>query len=180
VVYSDRLCVGGRRRRSLPRNSEVELALREYQRLFQSDSQPVLLLQRREAATRAMDFLRRFDPRLVGAIADGSADAHSPVCLHLHCDEVESVVGFLEESGIPFDQRERRIRLDRERVIECPVLVFSADGVSMDLSVLPHDVLRQAPLDRSSHRPMQRLSLSALRSLMANAEIAENDPSAES
>ena len=40
---------------SLPRNREIEDALREYQRLFQGDVQAGLQ-QRREAALRAMEF----------------------------------------------------------------------------------------------------------------------------
>ena len=40
---------------SLPRNSEIEAALREYQRLFQGDAQLNALRQRRDAALRALD-----------------------------------------------------------------------------------------------------------------------------
>ena len=39
---------------SLPRNAEIELALRAHQRLFLADSQPQWLRQRREAAVEAM------------------------------------------------------------------------------------------------------------------------------
>src|SRR5690606_10843586 len=58
---------------SLPRNSEIETALREYQRLFMGDSQAELLRERRDAAAQAMAFLARFEPRLVGAVLDGTA-----------------------------------------------------------------------------------------------------------
>jgi hypothetical protein len=155
---------------ALPRNSEVETALREYQRLFQSDSQPQLLRRKREAASSAMTFLRRFEPRLVGAVADGTADEHSPVALHLHSDDASEVTMLLQDTGIPFDESDRRLRLDRERSLECPVFLFAADGVSMDLTVVPRDVLRQAPLDRAE-RPMMRLSLSALQARLAEEDI---------
>src|SRR5688572_25916883 len=65
---------------SLPRNREIEDALREYQRLFQGDVQAGLQ-QRREAALRAMEFFSAFDPRLVGPVLDGTADRHAPVAL---------------------------------------------------------------------------------------------------
>ncbi|HEY8682306.1 MAG TPA: hypothetical protein VIM06_03985, partial [Rhodanobacter sp.] len=42
---------------ALPRNLEIEQALREHQRLFLASSQPELLRQRREAAVEAMRFL---------------------------------------------------------------------------------------------------------------------------
>lgn len=158
---------------SLPRNSEIEEALREYQRLFQGDSQPQQLRQRREAATRAMSFLARFEPRLVGAVLEGTADAHAPVSLHLFEDESEAVARFLDEQGIPYEQRERQLRLDRERSAEYPVYLFAAEDLSFDLTVLPREALRQAPLDRIGERPMRRASLSALQEILAAEDIAE-------
>lgn len=151
---------------ALPRNAEIQVALREYQRLFQASEQPQALRERREAALEAMRFFDRFDPRLVGAVLDGSADQRSAVCLHLFCDEAEAVGHFLQEHGIPVEQQSRRLRLDRERSAVYPVYVFNADGLPFDLTVLPRDALRQAPLDRIDDRPMKRASLSALRELI--------------
>jgi hypothetical protein len=156
---------------SLPRNSEIEEALREYQRLFQADRQPHQLQRRREAAARAMAYLARFEPRLVGAVLEGTADAHTAVCLHLFEDEPEAVAHFLAESGIPFEQRARQLRLDRERVAEFPVYLFAAEEVAFDLTVLPRDALRQAPLDRGGERAMRRASLSMLQEMLAAEEI---------
>jgi hypothetical protein len=155
---------------ALPRNAEIEEALREYQRLFRSEAQPQILRKLREAALEALCFFERFDPRLVGSVLDGSADQHSPVCLHLFSDEPESVGHFLEERGIPVDQQSRRLRLDRERSAVLAVYVFTADGTPFDLTVLPRDALRQAPLDRIDDRPMKRASLPALRELLAQTE----------
>jgi hypothetical protein len=159
--------------RDLPRNSEVEEAMREYQRLFHGDRQVQHLQQRREAALRALAFFERFDPRLVGSVLDGTADEHTAVMLHLHDDNADAVALFLDEQGIPYEQRERQLRLDRERTQEFPVYLFAADGVPFDLTVLPRDILRQAPLDRIDGRPMQRASLGALRELMAREEISQ-------
>ena len=92
---------------SLPRNSEIEQALREYQRLFSAESQPQLLRVRREAAARAMEFFQRFEPRLVGSVLEGTADAHSAVCLQLHTDDVDSVPRLLTEHGIPAEAGSR-------------------------------------------------------------------------
>ncbi|MFN7783000.1 MAG: hypothetical protein ACK5PG_09695 [Lysobacterales bacterium] len=155
---------------ALPRNVEIEEALREYQRLFRSEAQPQVLRKLREAALEALRFFERFDPRLVGSVLDGSADQHSPVCLHLFSDEPESVGHFLEEHGIPVDQQSRRLRLDRERSAVFAVYVFTADGTPFDLTVLPRDALRQAPLDRVDDRPMKRASLPALRELLAQTQ----------
>lgn len=156
---------------ALPRNREIEEALREYQRLFQSSQQPQWLRARREAATRAMDFLSRFEPRLVGSVLDGTADEHAAVSLHLFEDDADAVARFLADNGVPFEQRARHVRLDRERSVEVPVYLFAAEALSFDLTVLPRDALRQAPLDRSGDRPMRRASLSALQALLAQEDI---------
>jgi hypothetical protein len=158
--------LGVRDDKALPRNSEIEDALREYQRLFLADSQPRLLQERREAAEQAMAFFERFEPRLVGAVLEGTADAHSAVCLHLFSDDPESVPLFLREQRIPYEQRSRQLRLDRQRSTEAAVYVFSAAGTPIDITVLPRDALRQAPLDRVAERPMQRASISGLRDLL--------------
>jgi len=157
---------------SLPRNSEIEAALREYQRLFQGDALSSLLRDRREAAAQAMSFLAGFEPRLVGPVLDGTADVHSAVSLHVHSDDATSVCRFLADHAIPYDESARRLRLDRERQAEFPVLLFNADGVAFDLTLLPLDLLRQAPLDRSGGLPMRRASLSGLQRLI-EASYAE-------
>ena len=157
---------------SLPRNSEIEDALREYQRLFQRDGAESLRL-RREAALRALEFFAAFEPRLVGPVLDGTADARSPVALHLHSDDPEAVARFLGQHHIPAESRSRRVRLDRERSDDYPVWLFSADDLAFDLTVLPATVLRQAPLSGVDERPMRRASAAQLRTLLAEAEIAE-------
>ncbi len=156
---------------SLPRNREIEDALREYQRLFQRDNL-VALRARREAALRALEFFREFDPRLVGPVLEGTADARSAVALHLHSDDPEAVHRQLDQHAIPAESRTRRVRLDRERSEDVPVWVFSAEGLSFDLTVLPHDVLRQAPLSGIDEKPMRRASAAQLRQMLADEEIA--------
>lgn len=155
---------------SLPRNREIEDALREYQRLFQRDN-VVELRQRREAALRALDFFTAFEPRLVGPVLDGTADAHSAVALHLHSDDPEAPHRFLEQHGIPVESRNRRVRLDRERAEDFPVWLFSAENLPFDLTVLPRDVLRQSPLSGIDEKPMKRASAAQLRQLLADEEI---------
>jgi hypothetical protein len=163
---------------SLPRNREIEDALREYQRLFQGDAQASGLRQRREAALRALEFFSGFQPRLVGPVLDGTADANAPVSLQLYSDDADSVPRFLDEHLIPAESRSRRLRLDRERAGEVPVWVFSAEELTFDLTVLPETALRQAPLSIVDEKPMPRASVSQLRALLAADEIEGYEASA--
>jgi len=165
---------------SLPRNREIEDALREYQRLFHGDAQAGGLRLRREAALRALDFFHGFDARLVGPVLEGTADANAPVALHLYSDDADAVPRFLEDHRIPAELRTRRMRLDRERTDEFPVWLFSAEELTFDLTVLPHDALRQAPLSGVDEKPMKRASASQLRMLLADDEIAAFEASAMS
>lgn len=159
--------VGARDERDLPTNREIEAALRDYQRLFQSQTQPQRLQELREVAVEAMTFLARFEPRLVGAVLEGTADAHSAVCLHLFDDDPSEVVRFLDDQQIPYDEDERVLRLSREHSSEFPVLRFDADANTIDLTLLPKIHLRQAPLSRTSDTPMRRASINAVRELIA-------------
>jgi hypothetical protein len=156
---------------ALPKNAEIEEALREYQRLFDADDQPRRLRGLRESAREALQFFARFEPRLVGAVLDGSADRHSSVCLHVFNGDAETVAGFLDERGIPYEQQSRPLRLTRDTQREFPAFVFSAGDVPVDVTVLPQELLRQAPLDRGGEKPMRRASLATLEELLADTRV---------
>lgn len=156
---------------SLPRNREIEEALRQYQRLFLGDRQLAEVRRRREAALRALEFFAAFEPRLVGPVLDGTADARSTVDLHLHSDDPDAVPRWLDEHGIPAQPRSRRLRLDRDRELDAPGWLFSAEDLTFDATVLPLDGLRQAPLSGIDARPMRRASAAQLQALLAEEEI---------
>ncbi len=160
---------------SLPRNREIEEALREYQRLFQGNQQVAELRRRREAGLRALEFFRDFAPRLVGPVLEGTADANSAVALHVHGDDAEAFPRWLEERGVPAELRSRHLRLDREREGDFPVWLFSAEDLSFDVTILPGDVLRQAPLSAIDGKPMRRASGAQLLALLAEEDIAAHE-----
>src|SRR5688500_12314787 len=81
----------------LPKNTEIEAALAEHQRLFEADTHSSTLADLRRTALHAMRVLRKFEPRLVGPVLSGTASAHSEVNLHLFADGAEQVVLHLME-----------------------------------------------------------------------------------
>ncbi len=161
--------LGIRDDQALPRNREIDQALREHQRLFLADSQPRALRQRREAACAAMRFFARFQPRLAGSVLNGTADEHSAVQLHLFCDDVEMFARFLHEHDIPARQQTRRLRLTRDTQADFPVFLLMADGLPFDLTLMPRDQLRQAPLDPLDEHPMPRAALPAVEALLEDS-----------
>lgn len=152
--------------RHLPRNSEIEASLREYQRLFGGEERLAYLYRLRETALQAMRFFHMFEPRLVGAVLDGTADAHSAVCLHLHGDDADALALFLAEHGIPYDQGDRQLRWSADEAERFPSFRFSVDDIPLDLTLLPLAALRQAPLDRVDGKPMRRANLTAVQQLL--------------
>jgi len=150
----------------LPRNVEIEEALRQHQRLFQSDSQPRHLVRLRHAAIEAMRFFHAFEPRLVGPVLEGTADEFSAVCLHVFTDDLGELCECLQAGGIPFDLEDRRLRISRSEEANFPALAFRAGGTPIDLTAFARDGLRQAPLDRISERPMQRAALTDVLALV--------------
>lgn len=160
------LRLGVREDSALPKNSDVEAALRAHLALFAGNDHPRHLRHLREAAVEAMRFFERFQPRLVGAVLDGTADRHSAVCLHLFTERPDEVDHLLTGHGIPYDREERRLRLDPRREIGAPAYLFVAGDAPIDLTVLPLDGLRQAPLGRDGLRPMARATIAQVRELM--------------
>lgn len=151
----------------MPRNVEIEDALREHQRLFHADDQPLALRRLREAAREGMRFFAAFEPRLVGPVLEGTADGQSAVCLHVYTDDANGVLVLLQDRRIPYDEESRRIRIDRDATEEFTAVRFDAGDVRFDVTVLPYALLRQAPLDRSGERPMQRATPAMVDALLA-------------
>jgi hypothetical protein len=92
------------------------------------------------------------------------------VCLHLYSDQPHEVLAFLDERGIPYEEQQRRLRLDRNVARDVPALVFRAGDTPIDLTLLPYDQLRQAPLDRTGDKPMQRATLAGLQALLDDSD----------
>lgn len=154
--------------RNLPRNNEIEKALVEYQRLFRADSHPVRLKRLRETALRAMEFLVRFNPRLVGPVLRGTADEHTEVTLHIFAETSEEIGLFLMEKGIPHRPTDKRVTFASGESALFPAYRFFAEEVPMTLVIFPTNGIRQALRSEVDGRPAQRATLSEVRALLDN------------
>lgn len=152
---------------SLPRDLDVRDQLRDYQRLFRGEQQTGHLRRLREAALQAMGFFAAFQPRLVGSVLDGTADAHSTVRLQVFSEDADAFARFLLDADMPPGTlAERRLRVSRAESVSCPAWRFQADGIDFEVAVLPPALLRQAPLGEDE-QPMARATAAALRDLLA-------------
>ena len=92
----------------LPDNDQIEEEIREYQALFQSDSQPAVLRRLREIALEWMQRLEAFNPFLTGAVLNGTAGEHSDIHLQIFCDNAKDVAIWLLNANVQYDVSETR------------------------------------------------------------------------
>ncbi len=150
----------------LPKNTEIETALAEYQRLFGGALHEESLAAQRRAALAAMRRLGEFEPRLVGPVLSGTATEHSEVQLHLFADRAESVVLKLMEFGVAHEVTEKRVRMSPERVLAYPGVRFEIDDQPIEATVFPCDGIRQSPVSPVDGRPMRRANALEVESLL--------------
>lgn len=86
--------------------SEIQAALRAHQALYLPEAADVLR-QLRQAAVHAMRVLQDFDPRLVGAVAEGTITEHSPIELLVRADSEKDLEHRLINAGIGYAVQSR-------------------------------------------------------------------------
>jgi uncharacterized protein YgbK (DUF1537 family) len=156
----------------LPKNSEIEAALAEYQRLFGGHSHVTALHAQRRAALSAMRYLREFSPRLVGSVLSGTTTLHTEVQLHLFADRAESVTLKLLDDGLAHAVTEKRVRFNAEQVRAFPGVRFQMEEQPIEATVFPTDGIRQAPASPVDGRPMRRASALEVEALLQQPELS--------
>ena len=140
----------------LPKNIEIEDALRAHLRLFSRDTHDHTLKEQRRIALETMRMLAEFEPRLVGSVLTGTATEYSDINLHLFADASETVAIRLMDMRVPHEFYERRVKMDAERSVNYPALRFEANGRTVDATIFPIDGIRQSPYSPVDGRPMKR------------------------
>ncbi len=155
---------------TLPRNAEIEAALAEYQRLFGGEEHDESLRAQREAARTAMQLLKDFAPRLVGAVLSGTATEHSDVQLHVFADGVETITFFLMDRRIPHEVDEKRVRMNPSRVLLLPTIWLEIENQPIEVIVFSPDGVRQSPVSLVDGKPMRRADLAEVEKLLATQD----------
>jgi len=163
----------GLSRSAVPSNAEVSEALAEQLNLFAPEETHQRLLDRRQLAVRIMQTLEAFQPRAVGALVSGLMTEFSPIEIQLFVDPPEKVDMFLADLGWEYDDGELRLRHPDGRDVVVPVCRMDApDGSTVELQAFGADSLRWAPVSPVSGKPMQRLDIEALKTLLAASDEA--------
>jgi hypothetical protein len=155
---------------ALPKNSEIDAALVEYQRLFEGERHVETLLQQRHTACEVLAWLDEFTPKLAGAVLSGSATAYQPIELHVFSDSLENISFKLMEQRIPYKVQEHRIRVQSDRHELIPCLDFRWHDYEVNVLVFPVSGIRQAPLSPVDGKPERRCNLAELKAIMEEAK----------
>ncbi len=159
---------------NLPSNMEVEKALSDYQSLFYPQKQQTYILHLLRQAHDAMCFFKSFKPFLVGRIISGTALPDAPITLHLFVETVETIMQFLMEHAIPYQETEQKIKYSKEssKVTPCYEITFAEQEFRLMIFSLVER--RQAPLSTIDGKPMRRMDLKSVAN-MIQCNSAESD-----
>lgn len=151
----------------LPDNDQIEEEIREYQAIFQSESQPVVLRRMREVALEWMERLKPFDPYLTGAVLNGTAGEHSDVHLQCFCDNPKEVAIYLLNANVQYDVSETRHFAGRGYVETLSFLhrVRNEEPIGLHIALYGTDDLRGAVRADGRGR-LARANAAAVRTLL--------------
>jgi hypothetical protein len=150
----------------LPSNAEIQQALTENQRLFESSSQPEALKKLRNQAKEAMLAFSDFKPRLTGSVMDGTADSGSDIQLYLFADTPESILFKLKDLNIPWHEEDKILRYTNHKQKTHPTFLIHADRAEIRLTALPLESERHPPISPITQRPEPGITLSTLKQLI--------------
>lgn len=137
----------------LPSNDLVEAAVREYQSIYQAETQPERLLSLRRTALGVMQVLPQWQLFLVGAVANGTANEHSAIYFQCHADSSKDLHIDLLNRGIEAEADEIPNPFGKGMVER---VSFDFEGERIHITCYAHHQARQmgaalAPrLDRSA------------------------------
>jgi len=163
---------------ALPSNSQIEACLAERQRIFEPDDHAVRLAHLRRVALELMSQLAGFEPRLAGAVLNGTATSTSRVELHVFAASAEAVAFTLKLHGHNPSPSQQRFRFGGGRQMQIPAYRFQVGGAPVMIPVFPEHGIREAPLSSVNQRPMARASRREIEALLAPEleSLPQTDP----
>lgn len=156
--------LGNSHYRSLPSNVEIEKAISSFHKIFLPDH-AAILNELRCNALIVMGWLQDFSPYLVGEVLTGTANANTPVSIHVSCDTIETVIEVLQQQGLETRIEDRRFRLQGETVF-LPTLIFSYGDCEINVTIFTLRQQHQRPKSKSQNRSMQRINMKSLQHLI--------------
>ncbi len=156
----------------LPGNPEIEAAVKSYHALYQSQTQPAVLRELRQAAIDIMQMLAEFQPYLTGAVLNGTAGKHSDIRIELFTDNEKEVELYLLNRNIQFKQGQHQIIHQGSRK-QIPCFILDYDICDIYITVNPPGAIRNAPRN-SNYEPLKRASLNQVLTLIEDSASSDS------
>ncbi len=158
----------------LPSNQEIERSLSLRRRLYADGMTREQILEMRQVAYGVMRFLLPLPSRLTGGVLTTLGPTATEIDLHVFADPPELVAFRLLDAHISYDFTERRLRFKGVEQ-SLPVYRFEEAGRRVQLTVFKPDDIRQAPLSPVNGRPVQRIGLRELETLLVAEGSVDRD-----
>jgi hypothetical protein len=102
----------------MPSDDEIIAEIKTHHALYGGEEHETQLREQRELALEAMQILRRFNPRLVGPVAEGWAHAGSDIVIELVAESSKDVEIELVNVGADVDARTTRDGASELRIVD--------------------------------------------------------------
>ena len=149
----------------LPSNAEIEDEVREYQALFQADTQPQRLAHLRSVCAAFMGEITVFQPLVYGAVVNGTAGEHSGIHLLAFADDPKETDYFLLNAGLNFEP----VQVGAVNGQEVDAVQFAWRGEDFSLATLL-PVRRRGLLRPDADGKLLRLDRAGLQNLIDESE----------
>ncbi len=166
-----RLGVGGDAQQGWPSNAEIEEELHSRLQLFHGDVHGVELRRLREQALQAMQWLAVFQPRLTGPVLSGTATRHATITLHLFADTPESVIFFLMDQRVAYEEGWQRLHYGEAPARDYPSLNLRHAGAELRLIIFDLDEDRRSPASPVDGKPLRRATRAQLQKLLTEPVV---------
>lgn len=143
---------------SLPGNDEIDAALKDYQALYLARDHDDHVATLRQQALAVMRALARFEPVLVGGVANGSATRHADIEIEVLADSGKDFEQYLLNQDIAFKIRDKG---------EQAAYLLYSDPADVWIRLMPARHRQAGTRQRGEQQ--QRLSLEQLESLLCEA-----------
>jgi|TARA_B110000259_G_scaffold76116_1_gene89317 hypothetical protein len=91
----------------LPSNHEIDLALKDYQNIFQEEVDSEIVVKIRNEALTTMNLFKDFNPHLTGQLLDGLIPKFPKIQISLFTDNIKEVEYILLNKNIAFDVKDK-------------------------------------------------------------------------
>tara|TARA_B110001469_G_C9504562_1_gene251776 strand:+ start:124 stop:723 length:600 start_codon:yes stop_codon:yes gene_type:complete len=91
----------------LPSNHEIDLALKDYQNIYQEEVDSEIILKIKNEALTIMNLFKDFNPHLTGKLLDGLIPRFPKIQISLFTDNMKEVEYILLNKNITFDVKDK-------------------------------------------------------------------------